>query len=115
MSHSPTPPERCETISGIRTEIDQIDRQIVSLLGQRLQYVKAAAKFKTSPASVQAPERLESMLKQRRNWACEAGLSADMIERLYRDLVSHFIDAEMNHWQQSTGQASSSKTNELEP
>ena len=29
------------------------------------------------------------------------GLNADAIEKLYQDLVNHFIDEEMKHWKQS--------------
>ena len=41
------------------------------------------------------------MLQQRRDWAAEAGLSPDVIEQVYRDLVNHFIAEEMKHWQDS--------------
>ncbi|MBD2105294.1 isochorismate lyase [Leptolyngbya sp. FACHB-261] len=94
-------PEECENMTDIRAEIDQLDRQIIALLGQRFAYVKAASKFKTSETSVKAPERFQAMLEQRRVWAEAEGLNADAIEKLYRDLVSHFIDEEMKHWQQS--------------
>jgi isochorismate pyruvate lyase len=85
----------------IRAEIDRLDHQIIVLLGQRFAYVKAASKFKISQTSVKAPERFEAMLKQRRVWADEEGLNADVIEKMYRDLVNHFIDEEMKHWQKS--------------
>lgn len=85
----------------IRSEIDRIDRQIISLLGQRFTYVKAAAQYKTSQASVKAPERLEAMLAERRDWAEKEGLSADVVEKMYRDLVGYFVSEEMKHWQRS--------------
>ncbi|MBD2093729.1 isochorismate lyase [Trichocoleus sp. FACHB-591] len=94
-------PEQCESITDIRTEIDRLDRQVLALLGQRFAYVKAASKFKTSETSVRAPERLQAMLQQRRVWAEEQGLNADAIEKMYQDLVNHFIDEEMKHWKQS--------------
>ncbi|MGL4882061.1 MAG: isochorismate lyase [Waterburya sp.] len=94
-------PDECENMLDIRAEIDRLDRQIIALLGQRFAYVKAASKLKTSQASVKAPERFEAMLKQRRVWADEEGLNADVIEKMYRDLVNHFINEEMKHWQQS--------------
>jgi isochorismate pyruvate lyase len=94
-------PDQCENMVDIRAEIDRLDRQVVALLGQRFAYVKSASKFKTSEATVKAPERFQAMLKQRRIWAEEEGLNADAIEKLYRDLVNHFIDEEMTHWQQS--------------
>jgi isochorismate pyruvate lyase len=92
-------PEACENMQDIRTEIDAIDHEVVQLLGKRFHYVKAAAKFKTSETAVQAPERFKAMLLQRREWATAAGLSADAIEKMYSDLVKHFIEEEMKHWQ----------------
>ncbi|HEY9630043.1 MAG TPA: isochorismate lyase [Coleofasciculaceae cyanobacterium] len=94
-------PDECEQMSEIRAEIDRLDRQVIALLGQRFSYVKAAAKFKTSETSVRAPERFQAMLQQRRAWAEEEGLNSDAIEKMYRDLVTHFIDEEMKHWQQT--------------
>lgn len=94
-------PDECESILDIRASIDQLDHEIIALLGQRFAYVKAASKFKTSQTSVKAPKRFEAMLKQRRIWASEQGLNGDVIEKMYRDLVNHFINEEMQHWQQS--------------
>ncbi len=85
----------------IRAEIDRLDRQVIALLGQRYAYVKAAARFKTSEAAVQAPDRVQAMLQQRRAWAEAEGLNGDAIETLYRNLVNHFIAEETNHWQES--------------
>lgn len=94
-------PDQCESMVDIRAEIDRLDRQVVALLGQRFAYVKAASKFKTSETTVRAPERLQAMLQQRRAWAEEERLDADVVEKMYQDLVNHFIDEEMKHWQQS--------------
>jgi len=80
-------PEACKNMNDIRTEIDAIDHLIVSLLGRRFNYVKSAAQFKTSETSVKAPERFAAMLQQRRVWAEQEGLSADAIEKMYRDLA----------------------------
>jgi isochorismate pyruvate lyase len=88
----------CENMSDIRAEIDGLDRQIVYLIGQRYAYVKAAAKFKTSETAVKAPQRFKSMLLTRREWAIEEGLNPDAIEKMYTDLVKHFIEEEMQHW-----------------
>lgn len=82
----------------IRAEIDALDRAVITLIGRRARYVHAAAKFKTSATSVRAPERLAALLKKRREWAEEEGLSPDVIEKLYADLVDHFISEEMKQW-----------------
>ena len=91
------------SLEEVRTEIDRIDRTIVALIGERLQYVKAAARFKKSEQDVAAPQRFASMLTVRRQWAEEAGLSPDMIEKLYRDMVAHFIAQETEHWRSQQG------------
>lgn len=91
-------PQDCSNIQDIRTEIDNLDRQVIALLGKRFEYVKAAAKFKNSETSVKAPERFKSMLEQRRIWAEAENLNPDVIEDMYRDLVSYFINAELKDW-----------------
>ena len=95
-------PENCTGMEDIRAEIDKMDRDIIAILGKRFEYVKSAAKFKTSETSVRAPERFKSMLEQRRTWASSEGLSPDAIEKMYRDLVNHFIKEEMTKWESET-------------
>ncbi len=91
-------PEETLDIQDIRNEIDKIDRKIIELLGKRFEYVKAAAKFKTSEESVKAPERRQAMMQQRRVWAEEQGLNPNVIEKLYQDLVTYFMNEELHHW-----------------
>ena len=93
-------PEECVNIQQVRAEIDRIDKTIIDLIGSRYQYVKAAAQFKTSESSVKAPERFASMILQRREWGKEQGLNPNVIANLYTDLVTYFINEELNHWKQ---------------
>jgi len=92
-------PEQCQGMDDIRREIDALDRAVIALLGARFQYVLAASKFKTSAATVRAEERFKAMLATRRDWAAAEGLNPDAIEKMYSDLVQHFIAEEMKHWQ----------------
>ncbi|HEB4094343.1 TPA: isochorismate lyase [Klebsiella quasipneumoniae] len=92
---------QCTNMSEIRTEIDRIDREVISLLGERYEFVKAASQFKKSPDQVKAQSRFDAMLKERRSWAEEQGLSSDLIEKIYRDLVTWFISEEMKHWEET--------------
>lgn len=97
-------PEQCENITDIRIEIDRRDRQIIALLGERLKYVRAASQFKTSEASVRAVERVRNLLQDRRAWATEEGLDAELIEKMYRDLLTFFIEEETNDWKSTKEQ-----------
>ena len=85
----------CASIGDIREAIDQLDHDIITLIGQRYEYVKAAVKFKTDEASVKASDRVAAMMQKRRAWAVDVGLNADVIEKLYRDLIDYFIQDEM--------------------
>ncbi len=93
-------PDECESLQDIRAEIDRLDQEVIAAFGQRFAFVKAAAKFKTSEAGVKASDRFAAMLQQRREWAEAEGLNPDVIERLYRDLVTHFIEEELRQWKQ---------------
>ncbi|MBW4568284.1 MAG: isochorismate lyase [Tolypothrix carrinoi HA7290-LM1] len=104
-------PDECFNIQEIRDCIDEIDKQVISDLSKRFAYVKAAAKFKNSETNVKAPDRFNSMLQSRRVWAEEVGLNPDVIEKLYRDLVSYFIDEELKHWQSNKKPEESSLEN----
>ena len=91
-------PTDCNSIADVRDAIDHVDEQIIALLGLRGDYVRAAARFKTSEQDVAAPERQAAMLEARRRWGLREGLDADFMEKLYRDLIAHFIEREREHW-----------------
>ena len=89
----------CQNIQEIRAAIDSLDRDIINKLGKRFEYVKAAAKFKNNTEEVEAVERFNSMLQQRRVWAEANNLHPDVIEKLYRDWVNYFIKEELQYWE----------------
>ena len=79
--------------------MDAIDQQIIALIAERVAFVRAAAKFKTSSANVAAPERVAAVLKTRRQWAEAKGLDGGVIEGLYRDLVAYSVSEEHKQWE----------------
>ena len=91
-------PDECANIDDVRAEIDHIAQNVIALIGKRFKYVQVAAKFKTSTESVEAPERFTAMLRQRRHWAEQEGLSPDAVEKLYSALVEYFINEETAKW-----------------
>jgi isochorismate pyruvate lyase len=100
------PPNQCENLDEIRAGMDAIDQEIIDLIARRVAYVRAAAAFKTTSANVAAPERVAAVLKTRREWAEAAGLSGEVIEALYRDVVAYCVGEEHKQWQlnQTTAQ-----------
>src|SRR5580693_627431 len=94
-----TPPEECRSLEEIREGMDALDREIIRILAQRVAYVKAAAKFKTSSAAVAAPDRVQKVLDTRRDWAIAAGLDGEVVRGLYRDIVTYCVGEEKKHWE----------------
>jgi isochorismate pyruvate lyase len=90
---------QCKNMDEIRTAIDHLDHQLVSLLSQRAEYVHAAARFKTNAADVRASDRVKTMLAKRRTWAQDTNIDPEFIEELFRKVVNYFIQKEMGHWQ----------------
>ena len=88
----------CRDMNDIRAEIDNIDHLVIQLLATRFDYVKIASQFKKNATDVQAKERFNSMLEQRKLWADELGLNGDVIKELYANLVRYFIDEELKYF-----------------
>lgn len=91
-------PEECCGLNDVRLEIDSLDKEIVSLLGRRLGYVLAASRFKKDEEDIPAPDRVKSMLVERRAWAREVGISEDFIESLFEQITAWYIATQIAHW-----------------
>ncbi len=88
-------PSHFKSIEEIRKAIDTIDKEIIELLGKRYGYVKEVIRFKEpNEKSIVAKERFDSVIESRREMAVKEGLDPDIIERIYRDLLNHFISEE---------------------
>jgi isochorismate pyruvate lyase len=88
-------PGNCKSIEEIREAIDVIDYQIMKLYRERYEFVKEIVKFKTDEASVIAENRQEEVIAQRRAWATELGLSPDLFENIFRDLIRFNVQKEL--------------------
>lgn len=86
--------KECASLDEVRENIDVVDRRIVGLLSERGGYVKQAAKFKKSSEEVEAPKRVEEVVDKVRGLAGEHGVSPDVVERVYRAMISGFIEYE---------------------
>lgn len=85
-----------DDIEEIRENIDKIDREIVKLLSKRNFFVKEAAKFKDSAEDVEAPKRVEQVIRKVRSLAEEYKIQPDIVENVYREVIKNFIDYEMD-------------------
>ena len=87
---------KCENLEQVRVNIDRIDRDIVKLIAERSTYVAQAANFKKTTEEVKAPQRVEIIIEKVRNLAKEDGVNPDIVENIYREMVSSFINFELS-------------------
>ncbi|MEU8663236.1 chorismate mutase [Actinoplanes philippinensis] len=83
------------SLDDIRRRIDALDSQVVGLLAQRERLVRAAAAFKSDEQGVRAPARVEQVISRVRALAGEQDASPEVVERVYRTMISAFIDLEL--------------------
>ncbi len=93
----------CQSLAEVRESIDAIDREIVGLLAQRGDYVRQAAVFKQTTEDVKAPQRVEAVVKKVRNLASERGAEPEVVERVYREMISAFVAQEMQEHSKKAG------------
>lgn len=86
---------RCTSIEEIRQHIDHIDRDVVALIARRGNLVTQAAAYKKTTDDVRAPARVEQVISKVRGIASDSGASPDVVERVYRAMISAFIDEEL--------------------
>lgn len=87
---------KCENLEQVRENIDRIDRNIVKLIAERSTYVTQAANFKKTSDDVKAPKRVEIIINKVRTLANENGVNPKIVENIYREMISSFINFELS-------------------
>ncbi|PRA22516.1 chorismate mutase [Pseudomonas poae] len=84
----------CATLEEVRSNIDRLDQQIVTLLAERGHYVSQAAHFKKDTDSVKAPQRVEQVIAKVRELSRSVGANPEVTEQVYRTMIAAFIQQE---------------------
>ena len=100
MKHDVILPVNCTSIEEVRSHIDEIDRRIVSLVAERGEYVRQAAKFKKTADDVKAPQRAEQVIAKVTALSREAGANPTVVEQAYRAMIASFINVEVSEHSQ---------------
>lgn len=87
-------------INKIRNEIDRIDSEIIELLSKRSKLVSEAGKTKKSQGEVSDPERVEKVIHKIRRRSSETGLDPLIAEKIYRCIITCFINREMEEFRE---------------
>jgi isochorismate pyruvate lyase len=75
----------------VRAAIDRIDRALVALLAERQGYIEAAARIKTDRDRVHDDARIEDVVAKVIAEGREAGLSPEIAEPVWRELIARSI------------------------
>lgn len=82
------PPESCQSMDEVRTEIDRIDLGLVDLLAERWAYVDRMWELKRSEAAAaNVPWRNREVIEKVRERAFSGGLPPEMAEALWRQII----------------------------
>jgi isochorismate pyruvate lyase len=82
----------------VRAGVDEIDRALVKLIARRQGYMDAAARIKTTRASVRDEARIQQVLDNVRANAEAAGLSWSIAEPVWRTMMEACIAYEFDKW-----------------
>lgn len=85
---------KIHSLAELRGYIDEVDREIVSLIAKRGLFVREAVKFKSSSSDVAAPNRVQQVIDKVRAMAIEKQLEPEVAEATYRAMISAFIEVE---------------------
>lgn len=88
---------QCASLTEVRRQIDQVDRQLVTLIAERGAYVRQAAAFKKSADEVPAPQRVAQVLAKVNALAVESGAEPKVVDAIWRAMIAAFIEHERQH------------------
>ncbi len=90
--------EKVNSLQQARDKIDQIDVALIELIASRQFYVDQAMRHKQTVEDVQSPQRVKEVIEKVRTLALQHDVDPDMVERLYHDMIQHFIQRELKEF-----------------
>ena len=99
----PIAPRQCQTMQHVRAGVDDVDRQIVTLLARRFNYMNAAARIKPDRSAVRDEWRKADVLAKVDAEAATLGVDRRLVARLYEDLIETSITHEFHEFDRLKG------------
>lgn len=103
MTQKRVKPDDCQTMVEVRHGVDRLDEQILSLLGERFGYMRAAARIKPDRSAVRDEDRKAEVIANVRRHAEVAGVPDAVIADLYERLVEASIAYELDRYDATRG------------
>ena len=96
-------PELCRTMKEVRLGVDAADAALVAILARRFGYMRAAARIKQDRDAVRDEDRKQVVIDAAVEAARAQGVPADLVARLWEDLVETSIAYEDREWARIRG------------
>ncbi len=93
----------------VREEIDRVDRLIVPLLLERLEYIAQAGQIKLDRDTVRDEWRVEDVVAKVKAEAAKNNGDIAYIEMVYRFLIEYSINHEFDVWDAAYGEGEKRK------
>ena len=90
------PPNLCRTMLDVRAGVDQLDREIMTLIGERFRFMEAAARIKPSRERIRDEGRKAEILANVALHAAKQGVPPDVAADLYERLIEASIAYELD-------------------
>ncbi|HET6590954.1 MAG TPA: chorismate mutase [Candidatus Nitrosocosmicus sp.] len=90
----------CSSLEEIRYHIDLLDREIVSLLAKRGEYVRQAAKFKENIGSVEDKNRINEIITKVAKYAKEINFDSSIVAQIYAYMIRIYVEYEKKSFRQ---------------
>ena len=100
MTKEIRPADQCTSMAEVREAIDQLDRQIVALLGERFGYLEAAARIKQNVQAIRDEARIDEVIANVRRTAAKEGVPPEIAADLYRLLIEASVSYEMDKFRE---------------
>lgn len=91
-------PADCNSMTEVRAGVDDVDRQVVSLLKRRFAYMDAAARIKPNREAVRDEWRKADVLSKVDAAAEQLEVDRQLVARLYEDLIETSIAHEFDEF-----------------
>jgi len=88
--------KQCNTLEEARVAIDAVDKELVTLIAKRNEYIKQIAHFKTSIEEVKAEDRIAEVIEKVRAQAISLDLSPNLINDLYVRMIDEMVESEIS-------------------
>jgi isochorismate pyruvate lyase len=91
-----------DQLAAVRVAVDEVDEQIVALIGRRERLIRIAGTLKSDSAEVRAPGRVERVLEHVKATAERKEVDTDIVEQTYRAMIDAFIKLELDVYKASS-------------